>query len=115
MTCCNVLYVPRIQKWVKKRGNQSEFHSEKISTYRIGTLIRRTLLPRNLNLPNNPFKERFHFSPNPNQGWQIGQHQGINSARGPGQKFDHLNFTKYLPRAFRANKMSTVGGKFKLT
>ena len=29
MTCCNVLYVPRFQKWVKKTGNQSEFHSER--------------------------------------------------------------------------------------
>ena len=29
MTCCNVLYVPRFQKWVKKRGNRSGFHSER--------------------------------------------------------------------------------------
>ena len=29
MTCCNVLYVPRFQKWVKKGGNRSEFHSER--------------------------------------------------------------------------------------
>ena len=29
MTCCNVVYVPRFQKWVKKRGNRSEFHSER--------------------------------------------------------------------------------------
>ena len=29
MTCCNVLYVPWFQKWVKKMGNRSEFHSER--------------------------------------------------------------------------------------
>ena len=29
MTCCNVLYVPRFQKGVKKMGNCSEFHSER--------------------------------------------------------------------------------------
>ena len=29
MTCCNVLYVSRFQKWVKKMGNRSEFHSER--------------------------------------------------------------------------------------
>ena len=29
ITCCNVLYVPQFQKWVKKRGNRSEFHSER--------------------------------------------------------------------------------------
>ena len=29
MTCCNVLYVPWFQKWVKKRCNRSEFHLEK--------------------------------------------------------------------------------------
>ena len=31
------------------------------------------------------------------------------------QKFDHRDFTKYFPLAFRANRKSTVGGKFKLT
>ena len=30
MTCCNVLYVARFQKWVKKVGNWLEFHSERI-------------------------------------------------------------------------------------
>ena len=29
MTCCNVLYVPRFQKRVKKMGNRSEFDSER--------------------------------------------------------------------------------------
>ena len=29
MTCCNVLYVPRFQKWVKKMGNRSEFQPER--------------------------------------------------------------------------------------
>ena len=31
------------------------------------------------------------------------------------QKFDHRDFTKYFPLAFRANRKSTFGGKFKLT
>ena len=41
--------------------------------------------------------------------------QFITSARGPSQRFDHRNFTKYFPLTFRANRKSTVGGKFKLT
>ena len=49
-------------------------------------LIGRALLAGNSNLPNNPFEEGLHFSPIHDQGWQMGQHQGINSTRGPGQK-----------------------------
>ena len=40
MTCCNVLYVPRFQKWVKKKGATAQsFIWKEITTYRIGTLV----------------------------------------------------------------------------
>ena len=39
MTCCNVLYVPRFQKWVKKKGATGQsFIWKEITSYRIGTL-----------------------------------------------------------------------------
>ena len=39
MTCCNVLYVPRFQKWVKKGATGQSFIRKEITSYRIGTLI----------------------------------------------------------------------------
>ena len=40
MTCCNVLYVPRFQKWVKKKGATGQsFIRKEITSYRIGTLV----------------------------------------------------------------------------
>ena len=38
MTYCNVLYVPRFQKWVKKGATSQSFIRKEITTYRIGTL-----------------------------------------------------------------------------